>query len=614
MGAVYEGEQPLGTVRRKVAVKTLHPHLSRDPKIQARFEREVATISELEHPNTIQVYDFGSTPEGILYFVMEFLHGGSVADRLAAEGAMEPRRASHILEQVCGSLEEAHGRGIVHRDLKPDNVVLVERAGQKDFVKVLDFGIAKRTTAPDEGESRLTQQGMVVGTPPYMSPEQFAGRSVDARSDIYSLGVMAYEMLTGKLPFKANTAWEWAAQHLTSPPIPIESLAEGRRVPPSMREAIRRALAKSPEERFQTVRSFMEGFSGSGAGPDRADEWMSSRRTELAASPGAPGAGGVAATVGPAGPSGVAAAVGPAGPSGVAATVGPAGPSGVAATVGPAGPSGVAATVGPATSVGAGVQAALTGKVGVATPVAMGSAAPANRRTDDRAGSAAGPAPYTPPAGNMAFPTPPALAEAKPIPSRGRRGMLLAVAGVIATFSTLAIAFAVRSGALHDASRNATVAPEPAPAAAPVTSLAPTDLNVGEAIGAVRTPDSGIPPLTAGGEKVSHSAQRTTAPQASPQASSSSAGSTVHGTSLTGGEVTQASAPAAAPAPSLEALPPREGPPDAPTPSSSQVAPSSSAGKYDGPECQKARVLRAFGRNREARSWALACLAKGGSI
>src|SRR5215469_1509166 len=215
MGAVYEGEQQLGTTKRKVAIKTLHPHLSRDPKIKARFEREVGTIAELEHPNTIQVHDFGSTPDGILYIVMEFLQGRSLADLLEKEGALSPERALHVVDQVCGSLEEAHGRGIVHRDLKPDNVVLVERAGKKDFVKVLDFGIAKRANEEDRNEQKLTQQGMVLGTPPYMSPEQFTGKPLDLRSDIYSLGVMAYEMLTGKLPFNATTAWEWATQHMT---------------------------------------------------------------------------------------------------------------------------------------------------------------------------------------------------------------------------------------------------------------------------------------------------------------------------------------------------------------------------------------------------------------
>jgi serine/threonine-protein kinase len=265
MGAVYEGEQTLGTTKRKVAVKTLHPHLSRDVKIKQRFEREVGTIAELEHPNTIQVYDFGSTEEGILYIVMEFLQGKSLADYIEKGGAMMPDRVAYIMDQVCGSLEEAHGRGIVHRDLKPDNVVLIERAGKKDFVKVLDFGIAKRSKEEDKNEQKLTQQGMVLGTPPYMSPEQFTGRPIDARSDIYSLAVMSYEMLTGKLPFQADTAWEWATQHMTQPPIPIESMAEGLRAPESMRAAIRRALEKSPDARFQTVKEFNDAFTGQGA-------------------------------------------------------------------------------------------------------------------------------------------------------------------------------------------------------------------------------------------------------------------------------------------------------------------------------------------------------------
>ena len=209
MGAVYLGEQQLGTNVRKVAIKTLHAHLSKDPKILARFEREVGTVAELEHPNTIQVFDFGRTTEGLLYIVMEYIQGKNLGELLEQGGPMEPARVEKIMGQVCGSLEEAHARGIVHRDLEPDNVVLTERAGQKDWVKVLDFGIAKRSSEEDKNEQKLTQQGMVLGTPPYMSPEQFTGKPIDARSDIYSLGIMAYEMLTGRLPFTANTAWEW---------------------------------------------------------------------------------------------------------------------------------------------------------------------------------------------------------------------------------------------------------------------------------------------------------------------------------------------------------------------------------------------------------------------
>jgi eukaryotic-like serine/threonine-protein kinase len=263
MGCVYLGEQQLGTTTRKVAVKTLHKHLSHDASIKARFQREVGTVAALEHPNTIQVFDFGAMEDGTLYIVMEFVQGRSVADILEKDGAMPPPRVEHILRQVVGSLEEAHSHGIVHRDLKPDNVVLCERAGQKDWVEVLDFGIAKRSSEHDPNEAKLTQQGMVLGTPPYMSPEQFTGQPVDVRSDIYALGVMAYEMLTGRLPWEANTAWEWASKHMTEPPTPLERQPLGPHVPQTMRDAITRALAKDTDHRFGSVREFFEAFSGS---------------------------------------------------------------------------------------------------------------------------------------------------------------------------------------------------------------------------------------------------------------------------------------------------------------------------------------------------------------
>jgi eukaryotic-like serine/threonine-protein kinase len=262
MGCVYLAEQQLGSTARKVALKTLHKHLSHDPAIKQRFDREAGTVAALEHPNTIQVYDFGAMEDGTLYLVMEFVQGRSVADILEKDGAMPPARVENILRQVCGSLEEAHGHGIVHRDLKPDNVVLCERAGQKDWVEVLDFGIAKRSSEHDPNEAKLTQQGMVLGTPPYMSPEQFTGQPVDVRSDIYALGVMTYEMLVGKYPFEANTAWEWASKHMTEPPRPIETQPLGPNVPDRMRNAITRALAKNKDERYSTVKEFYESFSG----------------------------------------------------------------------------------------------------------------------------------------------------------------------------------------------------------------------------------------------------------------------------------------------------------------------------------------------------------------
>ncbi len=150
--------------------------------------------------------------------------------------------------------------------MKPDNIVLTDRAGQKDWVEVLDFGIAKRSSEHDPNEAKLTQQGMVLGTPPYMSPEQFTGQPVDVRSDIYALGVMTYEMLVGKYPFEANTAWEWASKHMTEPPRPIETQPLGPNVPDRMRAAVTRALAKNKEERFASVREFFEALAG-GAEP-----------------------------------------------------------------------------------------------------------------------------------------------------------------------------------------------------------------------------------------------------------------------------------------------------------------------------------------------------------
>ena len=299
MGCVYLAEQALGNTSRKVALKTLHKHLSHDPTIKQRFNREAETVAALEHPNTIQVFDFGEMEDGTLYLVMEFVQGRSVADILEKDGAMPPARVENILRQVCGSLAEAHGHGIVHRDLKPDNVVLCERAGQKDWVEVLDFGIAKRSSEHDPNEAKLTQQGMVLGTPPYMSPEQFTGQPVDVRSDIYALGVMTYEMLVGKYPFEANTAWEWASKHMTEPPRPIETQPLGPNVPDRMRAAITRALEKDKDARFSSVTEFFEAFS-SGAAPQtsvmNAAPGGHDHHPGTAGMPGAP-AGGAAAAV-----------------------------------------------------------------------------------------------------------------------------------------------------------------------------------------------------------------------------------------------------------------------------------------------------------------------------
>ncbi|MEB2310311.1 MAG: serine/threonine-protein kinase [Sorangiineae bacterium] len=302
MGIVYGAEQQMGSTLRKVAVKTLHAHLSKDPSVRERFNRECGTVAQLEHPNTIKFFDFGSTSDGTLYIAMEFVKGESLMNAIEKGGPMAPDRMLKIMRQVCGALDEAHKQGIIHRDLKPENIVLTERAGEKDFVKVLDFGIAARSESADaQKEAKLTQQGMVLGTPPYMSPEQFTGKALDMRSDIYSLGVMAYEMLTAQLPFEADTPWQWATQHMTAQPRPFEATATSSQVPANMRSAIMRALSKDRDQRQGSARAFFEELSGGGGitvvdeQPLSAQAAVAMGSSATAAMPAAPSFGGPAA-------------------------------------------------------------------------------------------------------------------------------------------------------------------------------------------------------------------------------------------------------------------------------------------------------------------------------
>lgn len=267
MGRVYSAEQQMGTTVRRAAVKTLLSQYAKDKEVHARFMRECGTVAELEHPNTIKVYDYGETPTGELYIAMELLSGDSLEATLEKGGPLSPERVDRIIGQVCGSLQEAHEKGIVHRDLKPANIYLTTRGSETDIVKVLDFGIAKRGGAASKHEAKLTQQGKILGTPPYMSPEQFKGSELDARSDIYSLGIMTYEMLTGRLPLEADTPWAWATQHMTAQPFPFETTPLGAQVPEKMRAAVMRALSKDCAARQPSATDFFDELTIGSAPP-----------------------------------------------------------------------------------------------------------------------------------------------------------------------------------------------------------------------------------------------------------------------------------------------------------------------------------------------------------
>jgi serine/threonine-protein kinase len=246
MGRVYEAEQiALG---RSVALKVVHPRLVGDEVTAARFQSEARTASHLNHPNSVAVLDFGKTESGQHYLVMEFLRGRDLAAILAAQGPFPATRAADIGRQICAALCAAHDLGIVHRDVKPDNVMIAPLRSGADHVKVLDFGLAT-VTRPGK---RITLAGVVCGTPEYISPEQCTGQDLDGRADVYSLGVVLYELLTGALPFEGDAARLFSA-HCRQTPIPPRTRAPHRRIPAEMEEITMRALAKRPGDRWQTA-------------------------------------------------------------------------------------------------------------------------------------------------------------------------------------------------------------------------------------------------------------------------------------------------------------------------------------------------------------------------
>ena len=246
MGVVYKSRQI--SIDRVIALKMLNAQMAADPTWVQRFYNEAKACSRLQHPNTIRMFDFGQTSDGRLFMTMEFLDGMSLRDALA-KGPLAPQRVVKILIQCCASLAEAHSIGIIHRDIKPDNVFLLNMAGSPDFVKLLDFSVAKLL----EGDRMKTQAGVVFGTPQYMSPEQGRGLPLDARSDLYALGILAFEMLTGNVPFHDDNPMTVIQMHLQAPLPPMPDS-----IPYSVQQIVRKALEKDAGRRYQSAGEMMQ--------------------------------------------------------------------------------------------------------------------------------------------------------------------------------------------------------------------------------------------------------------------------------------------------------------------------------------------------------------------
>ncbi|MBA2665143.1 MAG: serine/threonine protein kinase [Bradymonadaceae bacterium] len=254
MGVVYRAEHVL--MKKTVAVKVLHPEMTQNEEVVARFQREAQAAANINHPNVCAATDFGQTEDGAFFLVIEYLEGDTLHTTLSTYHKLTPLRSIHIAQQICSALDQAHEQGIVHRDLKPENIMLVERDDDPDFVKIMDFGIARVSMEKSDGyktPARLTKAGMVYGTPHYMSPEQVVGGEIDARADLYSVGVVLFEMLTGRLPFESDNLVQLMGMHVTkAPPRPSE-VVTGVTIPKALDALVVKLLAKSPEQRHQSA-------------------------------------------------------------------------------------------------------------------------------------------------------------------------------------------------------------------------------------------------------------------------------------------------------------------------------------------------------------------------
>ncbi len=265
MGQVYLAEHEL--LRRPCAIKMIHPEQAGDPAQLSRFEREVRATATLTHWNTIEIYDYGHADDGTFYYVMEYLPGLSLQELVERHGPLPPERAIHFLRQVCRALREAHGIQLIHRDIKPSNVIACDRGGVYDVAKLVDFGLVQDHGLGKDAD-RLTIQGTVLGSPPYMSPEQAAGKTdLDGRTDVYSLGGVAYFLLTGQQPFVRETAMEMLLAHAYEAPRPPREVRP--EVPADLEAVVLRCLEKDPNRRFPDADSLEKALALCGA----AGQW-----------------------------------------------------------------------------------------------------------------------------------------------------------------------------------------------------------------------------------------------------------------------------------------------------------------------------------------------------
>ncbi len=251
MGQVYLSQHV--RMKRKSAVKVMNPGMVHDHDAISRFNREAENASQIAHPNVAAIYDFGETSDGLIYLAMEFIEGDALTKILKTHGALPAGRAASITKQVADGLSAAHDLGIVHRDLKPDNIMIAKGREAQDQVKIVDFGIAKAMQADDQ---KVTRTGLSIGTPEYMSPEQLSGDKLDHRTDIYSLGLVAFSMFTGHLPFPSVTSKEALIMRLTDRPRTLAQIRSDIEWPAALQTVMDRALANDADERYQKVADF----------------------------------------------------------------------------------------------------------------------------------------------------------------------------------------------------------------------------------------------------------------------------------------------------------------------------------------------------------------------